>query len=67
MFCLYLCLYTTHMPGIHGSQKSITSPGTGVTGGCDSPCEYWELNSNPLEDSQCLLTSGQSFQPPISF
>lgn len=30
MFCVYLCLCTTHMLGIHGSQKRVSHPpGTG--------------------------------------
>jgi hypothetical protein len=39
-------------------KKAFGSPGTGVLGsyGC------WELNSNPLEEEQVLLTAEPSLQ-----
>ena len=33
------CVCLVSMPA-----ESVTSPGTGVTDGCDPPCGCWELN-----------------------
>jgi hypothetical protein len=35
--------------------ESFRSPGTGVTGGCELPCECWEMNPGPLEEQPVLL------------
>lgn len=29
--------------------------GTGVTGGCELPCMYWERNLDPLEEKPVLI------------
>ena len=38
---------------------------TGVTGGCESPCECWELSVDPLHEQPVLLTSEPSLQPCV--
>jgi len=42
VFCLYVGLCTTCVPGAQGSQEGIGFPGTGVTDGHELPCIYWE-------------------------
>ena len=34
-----------------------------ITDGCEPPCDWWELNSGPLEGWPVLLTSEPSLQP----
>lgn len=45
------------------SEKSIRSPGTGVTDGCEPPCGCCESNLCPLEEQQMLLTPKPALQP----
>lgn len=45
-------------PGVHGGQKG--SPGTGITGGCESPSACWELIS---ERAACILNHWASLEP----
>lgn len=41
VFCLQVCLCTTHMPGAFGGQKKGNrSLGMGAPGGCELPCEF---------------------------
>lgn len=37
-------------------EQGTWSPGTGVTNGWKSPCECWELNSDPLEEQTVAIT-----------
>lgn len=39
------------------------SPGTGVRDSCELPCGWWELNLDPLEEQQVLLTDYPFLQP----
>lgn len=34
--------------------EDVGSPGTNVTGGCDPPCECWELIPDPLKEQPVL-------------
>lgn len=43
-------------------EESVRFSGTGVTGNCQLPCDYWELNSGPLEEKFVLLTTETSLQ-----
>jgi hypothetical protein len=52
MLCLPLCLCTTCIPEAHTSEEGIGSPETGVTVSCELLCPCWELNPNPLRNSQ---------------
>lgn len=36
--------------------------GPGVTKGCESPCELWKLNLNPLEELSVFLSTESSLQ-----
>ena len=38
-------------------------PGAGITGDCELPDEYWDLNSGPLEEQHVLLTTEPSISP----
>jgi hypothetical protein len=38
-----------------------------ITNGCEPPCDYWDLNSGPLEEQLVLLTTEPSLQPPPLF
>lgn len=43
-------------------EEGIIVPGTGVTDGCEQPCESWELNLGLLEEQQVLLSTGPCHQ-----
>lgn len=67
-FYLYLFYFMSVLPlhmSVHlihiWSEEKVASLGTGVMGGCESPCGCWELNLGPLQDEQVLLTT----QPPL--
>ena len=36
-----------------------------ITGGCESPCGCWDLNSGPSEEQSVLLLTEPSHQPPL--
>lgn len=36
-------------------EEGIGSPKTGVAGGCELPCGFWEPNSGRLQEQQVLL------------
>ena len=38
-----------------------------ITGGCESLCGCWELNSGPPEEQSVLLTSEPPLQPTVKF
>lgn len=58
--CLYICLYTTYMPGSCGGQEKAPDPlETGVTDGCGC----WELNPDLLEEQPVLLTPEPFYAP----
>lgn len=48
--CLYACEFDR-------------SPGSGVTGSCELPCEYWILNPGPPEVQPVLLPAELSLWP----
>lgn len=55
---------TRKISGTHRAQKGIESPRTGLMGGCELSCGYWELNLGALQEQQVLLTDEPSLQPP---
>lgn len=56
--CLHVCLCITYVPAAGSMQKRKSgSSGTVVTDGCESPCEYQELNPIHQEDQLVLLTA----------
>lgn len=38
-------------------EEDISSLGTGVTDGCELPCERWDSNQGPLNQKSVLLTA----------
>ena len=44
-------------------REGVRSPGTGVTGSCELPCRFWELNPGPLEEQPVLVTTKPTLQP----
>jgi hypothetical protein len=40
-----------------------------ITGGCEPPCDCWDLNSKPSEEQSVLLPAKPSHQPydPVLF
>ena len=36
-----------------------------TTDGCESPCDFWELNSGPVKEQSVLLISEPSLQPKV--
>lgn len=57
---MYMC--TTCTPGACRRQEYLGFSGTGVTGGCELPGGYWELNPGLLQEQQWLLASKASLQ-----
>lgn len=53
MFYLHVCICTTYISGAFGEQKSVRSPGTGVTDSCVSTCGYRELTQSLRKGSVC--------------
>ena len=52
------------MPGAE-AEENVGSPGTGVTDGCEPTYRGWELNLDPLEEQQVLLTAEPFLQPHL--
>jgi hypothetical protein len=46
-----------HCSSLQTHQKKASDP---ITGGFESQCDCWELNSGPLEEQPVLLTSEPS-------
>ena len=44
------------------SEEGVESPRTGITGGCEPSCGFWELDQGPPQE-QVLLTTGPSLEP----
>ena len=44
------------------NQKWALDP---ITDGCELPCGYWELNSEPLGEQSVLLTAEPSLRPSL--
>lgn len=62
---LHLKLGIYHLRACHQQwpEESARSPETGVTEGCEAPCECWELNASPLEDQPVPLTDETLSRP----
>ena len=41
--------------------------GTGIIGGCEPPCGFWELSPELLEDHPLLLTAEPPVTPPLAY
>ena len=53
--CVCVCVCVTWKQSVHHwlrRQKGVRPSGTGITGDCEPPCVWWELNSGPLEKSR---------------
>ncbi|XP_052046945.1 exportin-7 isoform X2 [Apodemus sylvaticus] len=46
-------------------EENMSSPGTGITGGCELPYGCWELNRGPPEEQPVLLNAEPSLQLPL--
>jgi hypothetical protein len=62
-----VCVYLNELNHMHAwclcrSEENIRSPVTIVTDGCDITCVCWELNIDPLQEHQVLLTAESSLQ-----
>lgn len=44
---MYVCDYM-HAWYLQGSEGGIGTLGSGITNGCEPPCECYELNPDPL-------------------
>ena len=47
---------------LNAHQKRASNP---ITGACESPCVFWELNSGPVEEKSVLLTTESSLQSEL--
>lgn len=45
------------------TEEGINSPGTGVTGRCEPPCRFWDLNPSLRQEQPELLMSESSLLP----
>ena len=57
----YVCNTCTQCPWKPG--RSVGSPRTGVTDGCEPPCGCWESYLGPVEEQPVSLVTEQSLQP----
>lgn len=54
MFCLsVMCVDCVYACSCTGQKKALDPLEQELTGGCEPPCEYWELNPHPLQEQQC--------------
>ena len=51
------------MEASHEIQKRASDP---ITGGCEPPCGYWELNSGSLEEQSVSAFNHSSSSPALS-
>lgn len=59
--CIYVYYVHTWYPQI--SEEIVSSPGTGVKDGYESPREYWNLNLNSSTVPTRALTTEPALQP----
>lgn len=53
---VFICMCECRCP--RGSEKGIRSAIAEVTGGVGTlDCGYWELNSGPMQEQYCILTT----------
>ena len=57
-------MFTICMPGAKGDVGSLE---TKVVHGCEASCGCQELNLDPLQENQVLLTTEPSLQPLLAF
>jgi hypothetical protein len=57
-----LCIYTCPVPSEF--RRGVRTLGIGITDGCESLYECWELNLGPLEEQLVLLAAEPPLQPP---
>lgn len=65
VFCLHVYICTTCAWCLQKSENGVRFPGNRITGGCQSPFEYWELNMGPPQEWQVLLATEPSPQTQI--
>ena len=58
-----MCMQHTHVLCLLTSEEGVRSPGSRVTGGCESQHGCLEYNSGPLEEQRVLLTAQPFLQP----
>ena len=56
---MYVCV--SYAVSAHRGQKTVSSPGTGVTEDCVSPFGRLELKSGPLQEQPVLFNQGAIF------
>lgn len=63
--CLHVCV--PQHAGPTEVRRGIGAPGISVRDSCELPCGWWELNSDPLEEQQVLLTNCVSLASSYRF
>jgi len=58
----FIYFILVHYSCLHAHQKRASDP---ITDGCEPPCGFWELNSEPLEEQSVLLTTEPSLQSKV--
>lgn len=59
--CVCVCIIPVAASG--SPEEGVGSPETGVTGGYESACAFWEQNLDPLQEQLLLLITDPSLQP----
>ena len=49
----FMAVHHVHAQCLWRPEEDVTSPGTGITGGCEWSCGCWELNPGPWKNSHC--------------
>lgn len=48
--CVYVCLCTMYGYSLKGPEEGVESPGSGITGSCETPSGSWKPNSSVLQE-----------------
>lgn len=67
-FKLYFyCMGVLHAWCLQRPEEGVTSPGIGVRGGCEIPCQCWELGLGPQQEQPVVFTVRSHLLPQSMF
>ena len=61
--CVCMCVCISKRSCLWRPEEGSEFPEVGVTSSCESPDEFWEPNSGPLQEEFTLLGADPVFQP----
>lgn len=63
VFGLFVCLCSTYVQCLWEPEEGARYPGTGLTDGCERPCESWESNFALMQEQPLFLSAEPTLQP----